>query len=76
MRAGWKGHEKIADGCFDKLKEGEPFFVLRGQDKFAPALVVAWIELAKEYGVDADKIVEAMRCADDMRRWPDRKFPD
>jgi hypothetical protein len=59
-----------------KVDKDEPIFVLRGQDKLAPALVEAWAALAEEHGVDSDRIREATSCANQMRFWQPRKFPD
>lgn len=64
------------DACLDKLRPGEPFFVLRAQDKFAPLLVDLWAELAGEHGCPTDKVHEAFNTADQMRSWPIRKYPD
>lgn len=63
-------------GCLGKAADDEPIFILRGQDKFAPALVRAWANLAQEHGCDQRKVLEALRLSDDMRLWHTRKFPD
>jgi hypothetical protein len=59
------------------IPEGEPLFVLRGQDVLAPAVVRYYADLVEATcpdGVEeAKKIrVEARR----MRLWPHRKLPD
>ena len=71
-----EGTQLLNDACLDKIKPGEPFFVLRGQDKLAPALVRAWAALAEEHGVSPDKVAEALGCAQAMADWETRKFPD
>lgn len=35
-------------GCLVKAAEDEPIFVLRGQDRFSAALVIAWAQLHDE----------------------------
>ena len=67
---------RISDGCLRKVKPGEPFFVLRGQDRLAPALVRAWASLARETGCSEEKCFEAEQLAQRMERFSDRKFPD
>ncbi|MBW7997488.1 MAG: hypothetical protein FVQ81_13120 [Candidatus Glassbacteria bacterium] len=64
------------DKCLEKVNPGEPIFVLRGQDKFAPALVRLWVELAEMHVCNAEKVDEALAIADVMEEWEVRKFPD
>lgn len=62
--------------CYGKLKEDEPYFVLRAQDESAPVLVDMWADNAESYGVNRDKIEEARKVADEMRNYRTRKTPD
>jgi hypothetical protein len=62
--------------CYAKLDAYEPYFVLRAQDAEAAELVELWALRAKAAGCSGDKVNEAMDCADEMRRWPNRKTPD
>ncbi len=62
--------------CLAKLHPDEPYFVLRGQDVLAPAIVRRWADRAREADVDPAKIAEADRIAYDMERWQARKVPD
>ncbi|KKL07644.1 hypothetical protein LCGC14_2583950 [marine sediment metagenome] len=64
------------DSCLEKLKMGEPFFVLRAQDKLAPNLIRTWAREAEEHGCLSTKTDEALNAADEMEKWKDRKFPD
>lgn len=64
------------DACLTKLKPGEPFFVLRGQDELASALVRTWAWRARMYGLPTDRFDEAMATADAMEAWLPRKMPD
>lgn len=75
------------DSCLEKLKPGEPFFVLRAQDRTAPILVEVWAELVEFRAIDEEtdealkrrlfaKVDEARVCAHAMRAWPKRKLPD
>lgn len=68
--------EELKSGCIAKAADDEPVFVLRAQDKLAPALVRAWASLAHEHGCDVVKCQEAVELAEDMEDWPTRKFPD
>ncbi len=63
-----KAIEKIS-GTFAKAREREPLFVLRSQDKLAPAVVRHWADLAEASGVDKKKVAEARQLADDMERY-------
>lgn len=61
--------------CLQKLKEGEPFFVLRGQDVSSPKVVIHWI--AKNFeNVPDDKLREAFECALRMKHYSPRKAAD
>lgn len=67
---------KNDDRCLDKVADDEPIFVLRAQDKFAPALVRLWVEMARATGCDDARLQEALDHADLMDAWPIRKYPD
>jgi hypothetical protein len=64
------------DSSLQKVRHGEPIFVLRGQDLLAPNLVEIWAKLAKQNGCPQFKVDEALNCAKEMREWSPRKFPD
>lgn len=79
--------EEMKDGCFAKAALDEPVFVLRAQDKAAPALVRKWAEQFRQHhikqntqGVDLAKAIlkhtAAMKTADDMDAWATRKQAD
>lgn len=57
-------------------EEKEPVFVLRAQDKLAPALVRAWIALAETHGVSPKKLMSAQAVVWAMEKYPNRKIPD
>ena len=69
-------------GCLGKAANDEPVFVLRAQDKFAPALVEMWASLfLAEYvpGTATEKAQGAMMVAQRMRVWQQTervKIPD
>lgn len=71
---------QLIDGCLEKLQPGEPFFVLRAQDKLAPALVTLWTRLARLHGCPESKLLEAGDTAYRMESWAEQtgcsKFPD
>lgn len=58
-----------------KIPEGEPLFLLRGQDKLAGAAVRYYASLVAASG-DPSGAREIMKCADDMEKWPNKKYPD
>ena len=58
------------------LENDEPIFVLRGQDRLAPALVRAWAYLAQEHGLNLDRFNHALEVAEAMEIWELRKWPD
>lgn len=66
------------DACLDKVKPGEPIFVLRGRDLSAPELVRLWMTVNQETLAD-DKAGEALQCAAAMEAWARAhggKYPD
>ena len=64
------------EGCLGKASDDEPVFILRGQDAHAADLVEKWAIWARASGCSNDKVNEAFDLAEQMRRWPIRKFPD
>lgn len=68
--------ESLKSGCLAKAADDEPVFILRAQDRLAPALVRAWASLAREHGCDVVKCQMAVEVAEDMEDWHTRKFPD
>lgn len=59
-----------------KLAPGEPYFVLRGQDRLAPEHVESWAIEAELNGCPPEKVADARRIAEAMRRWAKKKMPD
>lgn len=57
------------DPCLEKLKHGEPFFVLRAQDKLAARVVEIWAVLADFLGSPEAKVQEAKETAVAMELW-------
>lgn len=64
------------DTCLDKVEPGEPIFVLRARDPLAAILVQQWASMARAGGTPRAKVSEALRIADDMDAWPEKKHPD
>lgn len=62
--------------CLAKLAVGEPFFVLRGQDRLAVIVVQGWAILAAQNGVSFAKVLEAQQKARAIEEWPKKKIPD
>ena len=67
-----KKDNEVLERCLDD----EPIFVLRAQDLLAPMLVRLWVMLARLHGCRIEKTSEALRCAEEMEKWPARKWPD
>jgi len=79
--------QEMKDGCFAKAALDEPLFVLRAQDKSAPALVRKWAEQFRQHHLKAGtegadlarailKHTEALQVADAMEQWDLRKQAD
>jgi hypothetical protein len=62
--------------CLDKLADGEPYFVLRAQDRLAPELIEAWAVEAELNDCPPAKVADARAIAKTMRGWRKRKMPD
>ncbi len=67
---------KNNDRCLKKVADDEPIFVLRAQDRLAPAIVMAWVNAALEFGLSDERVQDATNIALAMKKWPNRKFPD
>lgn len=65
--------------CFLKaMQKGEEVFVLRQQDRAAPAAIAAWAALADDHGCNEGKVTDAFATANRWRaqdptttKWPD-----
>lgn len=71
----------VPPGCFGKAALDEPLFILRAQDRCAPAAVRDWAHRARGAGtVPAEKVAEAMDIALAMEQWQEStgraKWPD
>lgn len=64
------------EGCLGKAADDEPIFILRAHDKLAPSIIEHWADFAELHGASREKVEEAREVAAQMRKWPDRKFPD
>ncbi len=61
------------------IPDDEPVFLLRGQDKVAPAVVEMWAETVSKIGGSQKIVTAAFRQASRMRAWQllhGRKVPD
>lgn len=68
---------QLKHGCLKTVDVVEPLFVLRAQDRSAPASVDAWAANAHMQNVDLTKIDMATHCANAMRLWDGlKKTPD
>lgn len=60
----------------EKIPDGEPLFLIRGQDRLAANIVDFWAGAAEARGTPAPKVAEARECSRRMRQWPKKKWPD
>lgn len=56
-------------GCLAKASGDEIIFILRAQDRCAPATVRDWARRARGQGTPEEKVQEAMDCALAMEQW-------
>lgn len=71
------GADPYGNGAMlEKLQPGEPFFVLRGQDKLAAAAVRHWANEGEKAGIPQAKVENARKCAWAMRDHRPLKMPD
>lgn len=66
---------KENNSCLEKAKPNEPIFVLRGQDRSSPKLILQWMAENFE-NLSNQRLQEAFDTAMSMKRWPNRKHPD
>jgi hypothetical protein len=66
---------KVNSAALQKAKDNEPIFVLRGQDKSSPKLILAWMAENFE-NLSNQRLQEAFDTLMAMKRWPNRKHPD
>lgn len=57
------------------IPDGEPLFLLRGQDRLASAAVRYYASLVAAAG-NPEAAKEVMGCADQMDQWAKKKYPD
>lgn len=58
------------------LLPGEPFFLLRAQDRISKVVVQVWISIAEYLGVAERKIEGAREIYKKMKKWPGQRNPD
>lgn len=58
------------------IPQGEPAFLLRGQDEFAEATVRFYANLIESHGGDAALVASARKQADAIKAWETKKSPD
>ena len=71
----------FTDRCLDRIPVGEPFFVLRAQDKSAVPKIEAWLRENGERRLESTHAAETVALINEMKAWqedhPDRvKWPD
>ena len=58
--------------CYDKAADDEPVFTLRAKDPSMPEAILLWCAVRVADGENTwgdEKILEALRCADDAEEW-------
>lgn len=66
---------KGATGCLAKAADDEMLFILRAQDFASPQVVLEWIKLNFN-SCSEEKLMEAFKCALQMREHVNRKAAD
>lgn len=61
--------------CLEKAADEEPIFVLRAQDASAAKVIRYWAYLNSDT-LQAEKYVEAIKCAEEFENWPNQKQAD
>lgn len=62
--------------CYEAAEPDEPMFILLGRDRHAAALVNMWVAMrALEPSPNSAKLLEALRCADEMVAYHDSVRP-
>lgn len=64
----------LSNPCVRKLRDREPFFLLRGQDATAADYVQEWA-YENRSTLDGSKFLDALQVSQSMRDWPIRKDP-
>lgn len=54
----------------------EPVFILYAHDYLSAETVRYWADIAEADQVNGEKILGAVKCADEMMKWPIRRKPD
>ena len=64
------------DSVLGKLHDGEPIFVLRGQDILAADIIRRWADIASQEGISSEKYKHAQEKIADFEAWVGRRLPD
>lgn len=76
-------NENLSDpnSCWNKAKDDEPIFILRGKDSAAEATIVAWTKARVQVYIDrgeglpyeeVDKLVAALKLAGQMKEYQEK----
>lgn len=69
MSAGKEGKYGDVTSSTKEFHEGEPVFILRGQDAVAPKAIMAYAQLCQAQGCDDGHVNQVMLVAQKMRSW-------
>ncbi len=78
MKHARSDYDRIQDPA-GLIPEDEPVFIIRGQDRSGPAVVMAWAKLAEDLGASMEIVEAARRQAREMMAWQadhGSKIPD
>ena len=77
MKHAREDYDRIQDPA-GLIPEGEPVFLIRGQDVAGPETVLAWADLAEDHGASSEIVEMARLQALRMKQWQDVacKVPD
>lgn len=68
MRHARADYDRIQDPA-GKIPADEPVFLLRGQDRAAPAVLECWATIAADLGASTEIVNRARKQAELMRQW-------
>lgn len=73
MRHGRSDYAPIQDPREDGIPDDEPVFLLRGQDRHAPATLRYWADRVEQAGGDPSLAAGAREQAERMQAWQDSR---
>lgn len=67
---------RVSSKCLENCASDEPVFVLCGRDPLAGKCVRDWAAEAMKIGTNPEKVHAAIKLAEEMEAYEQKKFPD